>query len=501
MHKSNLEVKTLAGIKTNINSEYDNNIISDNLDVNFEKSGGKIPPHSNEAETSILGAILLDNEVIHGIIEIIRPEDFYDGSHQIIFESMIELIDRRDPVDIVTLSSELKSKNLYDRVGGLQYLNYLIDVVPTSANTQFYSRVIKEMSLRRKLIHEIGEISTEALSGEGDIDSFLDSVEKRIFDISESKIKKGLIKAADVVKDSVKHIEKLYINKEPITGLSSGFKDLDHLTSGLQKSDLVIIAGRPSMGKTALVLSIAQNVTLNQDKTCAFFSLEMSREQIVMRLLCAESRVSNSRIRSGNLAENDLPKIVEAASRISQSKLYIDDTPALSVLEMRAKARRLHRETPLDLIIVDYLQLMKAPSRRIERRDQEISEISSSLKALAKELNIPVIALSQLNRSVETRNDKRPIMADLRESGAIEQDADIIGFVYRDEVYNPETPDKGVAELIISKHRNGSIGTIRMAFMAELTRFEDLAEEEVTEYDYLGDDLSINFDEDDEPLI
>ncbi len=453
-------------------------------------SVGRVPPHSLDAEQSVLGAVLLDNEAVNAVLEVLKPSDFYQPSHRSLFEQMVELYERQEPIDVVTLTAQLRSSNQLDKVGGVEYLSQLVDFVPTAANTQYYARIIKEMSIRRKLIHEVSEIADEAFNTRGDIDGFVDSVEQRIFQVSESRLAAGFVKVGDVVKDSIKQVEKLYINQEPITGVPSGFTDLDSMTFGFQPSDLVIIAGRPSMGKTSLALSMANYVGLESGAAVAVFSLEMSKEQIVMRMLCSEAKVSNSRVRSGKLGESDFPHLVDAASKIAQSKIFVDDTPAISVLEMRAKARRLHREHPLSLIVVDYLQLMRGTSRKAERRDQEISEISGSLKALAKELSIPVIALSQLNRGVESRQDKRPLMSDLRESGAIEQDADIIIFVYRDEVYNPETPDKGVSELIISKHRNGPVGLVKLAFHAEFTRFENLAQ--VAEYDYLGEDLSMD---------
>ncbi len=468
------------------------------LSVEFSESqsAGRVPPHSLEAEQSVLGAVLLDNDALPTVVESLLPEDFYGKSHQVIFKSMLSLWDRQEPIDVMTLTGELRSQGELDAAGGIEYLSRLVDIVPTSANTGYYARSVKEMSLRRRIIHEASGIVAEAFGGHGNFDSFLDSVEKRIFEVGESRLSKGFVKVGDVVKESIKQVEKRYCNQGAVTGVPSGFHDLDNLTSGFQPSDLIILAGRPSMGKTALVLSLARYIGVEANQGVAIFSLEMSKDQIVTRLLCAEGRVSSSRVRSGRLGESDFPRLVDAASKVAQSNVFIDDTPAITVLEMRAKARRLHRESPLSIIIVDYLQLMRSSSRRLERREQEISEISRSLKALAKELSVPVIALSQLNRAVETRPDKRPMMADLRESGAIEQDADIIGFIYRDEVYNPETPDKGVAELIIGKHRNGAIGTIRLAFHAEYTAFENLAEE-VDAYDYLGDDLALGDDDDD----
>lgn len=458
-------------------------------------SGGRVPPHSLDSEQAVLGAILLDNEALHQVLEVLRPEDFYRKAHQVLFKTMFGLGEKREPIDIVTLSAQLRAEAELEIVGGIEYLSFLVDAVPTAANTLYYAKIIKEMSLRRRLIHEAGEIAEEAMNGRGNIDAFIDSVEQRIFHVSDSRINPSFVRVGEIVKDSIKHVEQLYMNKNQITGVPSGFIDLDAMTSGFQPADLVIVAGRPSMGKTSLALSMARHVGLDCGKRVAIFSLEMSKEQIVLRLLCSEAKVSNSRVRSGNLGESDFPKLVDAASKLAQADIMIDDTPAISVLEMSAKARRLHKESPLSLIVVDYLQLMRGSSRSIERREQEISEISASLKAIAKELSIPVMALSQLNRAVENRQDKRPLMADLRESGAIEQDADIIGFVYRDEVYHPETPDKGIAEFIISKHRNGPIGTVRLGFQAEFTLFVNL-EEHNDDYDYLGEDLNISDDDD-----
>jgi replicative DNA helicase len=488
----------MAEPRENLNGNFDESDDSREFTAKFKKSGGRIPPHSIESEQSVLGAVLIDNEALFPVLEVLIAEDFYQKNHQVIFQAMVDLSEARKPIDAVTLCEHLKSQANLPVAGGVEYISQLVEVVPTSANAQYYARVVKEMSIRRNLIHEASSIVEDAFTGEGEVDALLDAIEQRIFKVSETRASKGFLKAGDLVNDSIKEIERLYTNKEQITGVPSGFVDLDSLTSGFQRSDLVIIAGRPSMGKTSLAMSVVKHVGMDAGLPVAVFSLEMSKEQIVMRLLCSEGKVSNSKVRSGKLGESDFPKLVDAASRIAQSDIYIDDTPAISVLEMRAKARRLHREKPLSMIVVDYLQLMRSASKRSERREQEISEISGGLKALAKELNVPVIALSQLNRGVEARQDKRPVMSDLRESGAIEQDADIIGFVYRDEVYVPETPDKGVAELIIGKHRNGQVGTVRLAFLPEFTLFENLAEE--LSYDYLGEDMSMGSMDEDSPL-
>lgn len=455
--------------------------------------GGRVPPHDRTSEMAVIGGILLDNESVNAALELLRPDDFYIRAHQVIFQAMTELSERLEPIDAVTLGAELKKSKTLESAGGLEYVSQVLDTTPTAANVAYYARTVRALSLRRKVIHEVTEIAGSAYSVSGEIDSFIDEVESRIFKISESRINPSFSKMSELVKGSIKEVERLYANQGQLSGVSSGFTQLDILTSGLQPSDLIIIAGRPAMGKTSLVLSMARHIGLDSKRPVAVFSLEMSKEQIVMRMLCAESRVSNSKVRSGKLADTDFPRLVDAASKLAQADIFVDDTPAISVLEMRAKARRLHREKPLAAVIIDYLQLMRGGSRKVERREQEISEISGALKALAKELNVPVIALSQLNRSVEGRQDKRPMMADLRESGAIEQDADIIGFVYRDEVYNPESTDKGVAELIISKHRSGPVGTVRLAFQGEFTVFENLVEG--PQFDYLGQDLALGQDE------
>lgn len=438
-------------------------------------SASRVPPNSIESEESVLGGVLLDNEAIHAALERLRPEDFYRGSHRAIFAAMMALSEKREPIDVITLAQQLRQHGELDEAGGVERLSRLAGSVPSAAHVGFYAKVVKEMSLRRRVIHTATEAVTQAFTVEGDVEEFLDQVEQRFLKISEYRVRPSFYKVGEIVSESIKLVEKLFDQKEMITGTPSGFKALDYITAGFQPSDLVIIAARPAMGKTALALSMAQWVGVHERKAVAVFSLEMSKEQIVMRMLCSEARVANSKVRTGHLGERDFPRLVDAASKIADSEIYIDDTPALTITEMRAKARRLHLENPLSLIVVDYLQLMRSPAYS-HSREQEISDISRSLKALAKELHIPVIALSQLNRSVESRTDKRPVMSDLRESGAIEQDADMIMFIYRDEVYNEDTQDKGIAEIIISKHRSGPIGTVRVAFSAEITRFDNLEE-------------------------
>lgn len=437
----------------------------------------KIPPHSTEAEESVLGGILLDSDAINICLERITADDFYRAANRAIFEAMVRLTDKHEPVDVVTLSSELRSMGILEQSGGIENLSRLASSVPSAANVGFYARTVKEMAVRRRVIHEASKSIEKAFETNGDFNEFLDTTEQNILKVSDERTKQSFYRVSDIVQTSIQTIEKLYDKQESVTGIPTGYQHFDSITAGLQPSDLVILAARPAMGKTSLALSIAQWVGIHQGIPIAIFSLEMSKEQLVLRMLCSEARVENSKVRTGNLGERDFPRLVDAASKVAEAPIFIDDTPSATISEVRAKARRLHRDSPLGVIIIDYLQLMRSPIYA-KNREQEISDISRSLKGLAKELNVTVIALSQLNRSVEQRNDKRPLMSDLRESGAIEQDADIITFIYRDEVYDQNTPDKGVAELIISKHRAGPTGTVRLAFAPEFTRFDNLEERE-----------------------
>ncbi|TNF50106.1 replicative DNA helicase [bacterium] len=437
----------------------------------------KVPPQNLEAERAVLGAILMDNETVYTVMEIIEPSAFYQPSHRLIFSTMLDLSERGEPIDIVTLTDRLRSAGSLDKAGGPDYIPTLADKVPTSAGVANYAKIVKEKATLRNLIETSSEIVQDCFDAPGDVDQLLDEAERRIFAISEERIRSGFLSMKEIVKSSFKTIESLYEKKEHITGVPSGFADIDELTSGFQSSDLIIIAGRPSMGKTAFCLNVAQYASMQKQLTVAVFSLEMAKEQLVMRMLCSEARIDAHRLRSGFLGQTDWPKLSTAAGRLADAAIYIDDTPALSSMEMRAKTRRLKADKGLDLVIVDYLQLMSSRSRS-DSREQEISEISRSLKALAKELGVPVVALSQLNRGVESRMDKRPILADLRESGAIEQDADVIIFIYRDEVYNKESMEKGIAEIIIGKQRNGPVGTRKLTWLDKYTRFEDLTTRE-----------------------
>ena len=432
----------------------------------------KIPPQNLEAESSVLGGILLENDAINMVLESLRAEDFYRESHRKIFRAMIELSDRSEPVDIITLSEVLKNRGELEAVGGSAYLASLNDFVPTAAIISYYARIVREKSILRYLINAATDIATKGFEGQGNVEELLDSAEKAIFDITEQRIKSSFVKVGDMMKDSIKMVEKLFERKTMITGVTTGFKDLDSKTAGLQPGDLIIVAARPGMGKTAFSLNIASHAAF-AGHGVAIFSLEMAREQLALRLLCSEARVDNSKVRTGYLSDRDFPKLATAAGKLHDALIYIDDTPAISVLELRAKARRMarDRDKKLSLIIVDYLQLMRG-SGTAQNREQEISEISRSLKALAKELNVPVLAISQLNRRVEDRNDKTPQLSDLRESGAIEQDADVIAFIYREAAYNPKSDDN-TATITIAKQRNGPIGDLNLTFLREFTRFED----------------------------
>ena len=438
-------------------------------------SSHKLPPQNVEAEQSVLGGILIENEAVNKVMEILTADDFYRDAHSRIFNALISLSERDEPADLITLTNELRKIDQLDSIGGASYLASLIDSVPTAANIEYYAKIVKEKAILRKLIQTSTEIITQSYQDRGDVEGFLDEAERAIFEISEKRVKPSFYSIRDIVKESFKTLERLFEKKELVTGVPSGFKELDRYTAGFHASDLIIVAGRPSMGKTALCLNLAQYAAIEKRIPVAIFSLEMSKEQLVIRMLCSEAQVEGTRLRTGFLTESDWPKLTLAAGNLSDAPIFIDDSAAISVLELRAKARRLKGEHELGMLIIDYLQLMKGRAK-VESRQQEISEISRSLKALAKELNIPVIAVSQLSRKTEERTGNRPQLSDLRESGAIEQDADLILFIYRDEVYNraEDNPNRGKAEVIIGKQRNGPIGKIELKFFDKFTTFKDL---------------------------
>lgn len=419
---------------------------------------------------------MLDNEALNRVLEVMGEGDFYREAHRKIFSAMLDLYERSEPVDLITLTEALKKRDALEQIGGIEYLNSLVNSVGTAANISYYAKIVKEKSILRKLINRATEIIGRVYGVSGDVDDFLDQAERSIFEISEDRVRASFYPLKDIIKSSFKTIERLYEKRQLITGVPTGFAKLDELTSGLQASDLIIVAGRPSMGKTAFALNIAQHAAIEGAVPSAIFSLEMAKEQLALRMLCSEAKVDAHRLRGGFLSESDWPKLTRAAGSLSEAPIFIDDTPGITALEMRAKSRRLKAEHNLGLVVVDYLQLMRGRADS-DNREQEISDISRSLKALAKELSVPVIALSQLNRRVEERGDRRPQLADLRESGAIEQDADVIIFLYRDEVYNKseDNPNKGKAEIIIGKQRNGPTDKFDLAFLDKYTCFENIA--------------------------
>lgn len=435
----------------------------------------KIPPHSLEAERSVLGGLMLDNRAWDQIIDRLKGEDFYRHEHRVIFRVMVRLIEQNKPLDVLTVSESLREIQQIDQIGGEVYLFELANNTPSAANITAYADIVRERSVLRQLISAASEIADSAFHAQGrNIVEILDAAERSVFSISEQGARgSGPINIKDFLAKTMDRIDTLFHANTPITGVPTGYHDFDDMTSGLQPSDLVIIAGRPSMGKTTLAMNIAEHVAIKSRSPVLIFSMEMPGEAVVMRLLSSLCRIDQLRIRTGKLSDDDWPRISSTVSMLSDAPLFIDDTPGLSPAEMRARARRLAKEQgQLGLIVVDYLQLMQVPGFN-ENRTAEISEISRSLKGLAKELNVPLIALSQLNRGLEQRADKRPVMSDLRESGAIEQDADLIVFIYRDEVYNENTPEKGTAEIIIAKQRNGPIGKVRLTFMGQFTCFEN----------------------------
>jgi replicative DNA helicase len=434
----------------------------------------KLPPQNLEAEKATLGAMLINEDIIPEILELINEDSFYKEEHKLVFASLIALFDARKKADILTVSEDMDRKKTLEKVGGVTYLTTLADFVPSSANAVHYARIVKEKSIMRFLINSANRIASMVYKEEEDVNSMLDKAERLIFDISDRRAEGGYTHIKDIIKDGIELIESLYHKKSHITGIPTGFRDFDIKTAGLQKSDLMIAAGRPSMGKSAFVTSIAEHVAVEEKIPVAIFSLEMSKEQLMQRFLCSQAKVDVHKLRTGFLAPSEWPVLTSAAGRLSEAPIFIDDTPAINVFELRAKARRLKAHYNIQLVIVDYLQLIRG-SRRSESRQQEISDISQSLKALAKELNVPVIAVSQLSRAVESRSDHRPQLSDLRESGAIEQDADIVVLLLREEYYNPTPENKGVTEIIIAKQRNGPVGSVMLGFIKEYMRFVNLA--------------------------
>lgn len=436
---------------------------------------GRIPPQNIEAEQSVLGAILLDKEVLTNITEIVKSQDFYRDDHKEIFEAIIDLYEKAEPIDLITVAERLKLRGTLDSVGGLEYLTNLANVVPTTANAKHYAKIVEEKAILRNLIKVSSSIVNMGYEAAEEVSYVLDKAEKGIFDLLQHRNTQGFVPIKDVLVDTFNRLEELYNSKGHITGIPTGFADLDYKTAGLHNSDLILIAARPAMGKTAFVLNIAQYAAIHSKVPVAIFSLEMSREQLVNRMLASEAMVDSQRMRTGKLEDSDWQKVARALGPLSEAPIYIDDTPGTTIMEIRAKCRRLKIEKNLGLVVIDYLQLMQGKGgSRSDNRQQEISEISRSLKILAKEINVPVITLSQLSRAPEQRQDHRPILSDLRESGAIEQDADIVMFLYRDDYYNPDTDKKNVAEAIIAKHRAGSTGTVELAWLGQYTKFANL---------------------------
>ncbi|MBA7547766.1 Replicative DNA helicase [subsurface metagenome] len=435
---------------------------------------GRNPPQNISAEQAALGSMLLQEDaILHGV-DILRPEDFYKKSHQIIFKCILELFEKSRGVDLVTLTEELNRINLLEEIGGVTYLTNLINSVPTAANIEYYIKIIEEKSILRNLINNATKIISMGYEEKEDAKVLLDKAEHLVFEVSQRNIRQSFIPIKELITDSYEKIEDLYHREEFITGVSSGFDEFDEITTGFQPSEFIVIAGRPAMGKTAFCMSIAQYASISKNTPVAIFSLEMSKSQLVQRMLCSEARIDAHSLRKGRLTESDWPTLSMAAGRLASAPIFIDDTAGITCLEIKAKARRLKAQHNLSLVIIDYLQLIQS-SGRIENRQQEITEISRSLKGLAKELNVPVIAVSQLSRAVEQRIERRPRLSDLRESGAIEQDADLVVFIYREEYYKPKTEKKGIAEVIISKQRNGPTGKVELTFVKEYAKFENLA--------------------------
>ena len=435
---------------------------------------GKVPPHDLEAEQAIIGSMLTDKDAVISSIEVLKEDDFYREDNKAIYSAILSLYNRSEPIDIITVKAELESMGKLEQVGGLEYLAELPEKVPTTANAEKYIKIVEEKSILRKLIKTANEIMELGYSPTEDVEDIMEGAEKKIFNIMQQKNQKSYTPIKDVLVESFTKLEELYNRKQHITGVPTGFSELDYKTAGLHGSDLILIAARPAMGKTAFALNIATNASVRAKVPVAVFSLEMSKDQLVNRILCSEAMVDSNKVRTGKLEENDWTKLAESIGPLSEAEIYIDDTPGISVTEIRAKCRKLKLEKNIGMVVIDYLQLVQGSNKRNGSREQEISEISRSLKILAKELNVPVIALSQLSRAAEQRPDHRPMLSDLRESGAIEQDADIVMFLYRDDYYNEDSEKKDIAEVIIAKHRGGSTGTVELLWLGNYTKFVNL---------------------------
>ena len=436
----------------------------------------RIPPHSVESEQSILGSIILDKDAIITVAETINPSDFYKEAHKIIYESMLSLNSNNEPIDLITLIEELRKEGHLDNIGGISYLTSLSTIVPTTSNVKYYANIVKEKSVMRQLIKASNEIINLGYDASTDVQEILNKAEKSIFDISQEKSGDDIQPINAVLQDTFDMIEKLCTEKKEVTGITTGFKDLNKKINGLQRTDLILLAARSAMGKTAFSLNLVQNAALKGDASVAVFSLEMSKEQLVQRMLSAQSNVELSKIKTGTLGESDWPRIIDGMAVLSEAKIFIDDTPGIKISEIRSKCRRLKMEKGLDLILIDYLQLMEGEGKN-ENRQQEIAKISRSLKILAKELDCPVVALSQLSRSPELRKDHRPILSDLRESGSIEQDADIVMFLYRDEYYHDDSEKKNIGEVIVAKNRHGETGNVELVWFGQVQKFADKVRE------------------------
>ena len=432
---------------------------------------GKIPPHDLEAEQAIIGSMLTDKDAVIASIEVLKPDDFYREDNKAIYEAILNLYNRAEPIDIITVKAELESMGMFEKVGGLEYLAELPEKVPTTANAIKYIKIVEEKSTLRRLIKTANEIIELGYDATEEVDDIMEGAEKKIFNIMQDKSQKSYTPIKDALVESFTKLEELYNRKQHITGVPSGFTELDYRTAGFHGSELILIAARPAMGKTAFALNIATNAALKGNTPVAIFSLEMSKEQLVNRILCSESMVDSNKVRTGKLDEEDWTKLAGTIGPLSEAEIYIDDTPGINIMEIRAKCRKLKLEKNIGMVVIDYLQLIQGSGKRSGSREQEISEISRSLKILAKELNVPVIALSQLSRAAEQRPDHRPMLSDLRESGAIEQDADIVMFLYRDDYYNKDSEKKDIAEVIIAKHRGGSTGTVELLWLGSYTKF------------------------------